>query len=791
MLKNYLIVAWRNLWRNKTYSLLNILGLSVGMAVAVLIMLWVVDELTYDRFHTKIDRIYRLHQHQRYDGQMFTFYSMPPVLALDLKENFPEIKRVIRTDWGGEAMLSLGDQRFYEEGLAVDTTFFEVFNFPLKEGNIKDALVNPYSIVISQDVAKKFFGDQEALGQWIKYNNQEEAFQVTGVLEKVPSNSTLKFEFLIPWRTYLKYSPWLDESNWGNNNTPMYIELAEGTSISALNKKIQNVLRKHQDPDGTGNRPILFGFPLAKERLYSRWEEGKNVGGRIDYVQWFSILAFFVLFIACVNFMNLSTARAGRRSREIGIRKAVGAERRRVMSQFLGESVLMSSLALLIAIVLVLVLLPGFNKLTEKELSFHFWTPQLAMLLVAAGLLTGLFAGSYPAIYMSGFQVIQTLKGVFKSGNAAVAFRKVLVVVQFSLCSMLVIGSILVYQQIQHIQNRSLGYNRENVLRVWLRGDIGERFDPINTELSAIPGIESVATSGNGITQIGSSTYNLSWPGKKPNDQILFSNTSVDPGFLKTYRIELLEGRDFQKGNLNDTLSLIFNELAIKRMGLKNPIGQSIELWENPCKIIGVVKDFHFNSIHSQIEPFFFAFNPNWRSMASLRLDNSQPVSKVISAIEQVFKKHNPAYPFEYDFVDKDFNELYKSEQLIGKLARVFSFLAIFVACLGLFGLAAFSAEQRIKEIGVRKVLGASLSNIVLLMSREFLLLVGISILVASPVAWYVMDNWLDDYEYHIQISWWVFAAVAALTLGIAFVTVSFQSIRAALADPVKSLRSE
>lgn len=791
MLKNYLIVAWRNLWRNKTYSSLNILGLSVGMAVAVLIMLWVVDELTYDRFHTKIDRIFRLHQHQRYDGQVFTFYSMPPVLALDLKENFPEIKRVIRTDWGGEAMLSMGDQRFYEEGLAVDTTFFEVFSFPLKEGNIKDALVNPYSIIISQEVANKFFGDEEALGQWIKYNNQEEAFQVTGVLEKVPTNSTLKFDFLIPWRTYLKYSPWLDESNWGNNNTPMYIELAEGTSIETLNKKIQNVLRKHQDPDGTGNRPILFGFPLAKERLYSRWEEGKNAGGRIDYVQWFSILAFFVLFIACVNFMNLSTARAGRRSREIGIRKAVGAERRRIMSQFLGESVLMSSFALLIAIVLVLLLLPGFNKLTEKELSFHFWTPQLATMLVGAGLLTGLFAGSYPAIYMSGFQVIQTLKGVFKSGNAAVAFRKVLVVVQFSLCAMLVIGSILVYQQIQHIQNRSLGYNRENVLRVWLRGDIGERFDPINTELSAIPGIESVATSGNGITQIGSSTYNLSWPGKKPKDQILFSNTSIDPGFLKTYRIELLEGRDFQKGNLNDTLSLIFNELGVKRMGLSNPIGQNIELWGNQCKIIGVVKDFHFNSIHSQIEPFFFAFNPDWRSMASLRLDNSQPVSKVISAIEQVFKKHNPAYPFEYDFVDKDFNELYKSEQLIGKLARVFSFLAIFVACLGLFGLAAFSAEQRIKEIGVRKVLGASLGNIVLLMSREFLLLVSISILVASPISWYVMDNWLDDYEYHIQISWWVFAVVAALTLGIAFVTVSFQSIRAALADPVKSLRSE
>lgn len=791
MLKNYLIVAWRNLWRNKTYSLLNILGLSVGMAVAVLIMLWVVDELTYDRFHTKIDRIFRLHQHQRYDGQMFTFYSMPPVLALELKENFPEIKRVIRTDWGGEAMLSLGEKRFYEEGLAVDTTFFEVFSFPLAKGNIKDALVNPHSIVISQEVAKKFFGDGEAIGQWIKYNNQPDAFQVTGVLEKMPKNSTLKFEYLIPWRTYLKYSPWMDESNWGNNNTPMYIELAENTSIDALNKKLHDVLKKHQDPDGTGNRPILFGFPLAKERLNGLWEEGKNVGGRIDYVRWFSILAFFVLFIACVNFMNLSTARAGRRSREIGIRKAVGAERRRIMSQFLGESILMSSLGLLIAVALVLILLPGFNKLTEKELSFHFWSPQLALILVGAGLLTGLFAGSYPAIYMSGFHVIQTLKGVFKSGNTAVAFRKMLVVVQFSLCAMLVIGSILVYQQIQYIQNRSLGYNRENVLRVWLRGDIGERFDPVSTELSAIPGIESVATSGNGITQIGSSTYNLSWPNKKPKDQILFSNTSIDPGFLKTYRIELVEGRDFQKGNLNDTLSLIFNELAIKRMGLKNPIGQTIELWGNKCTIIGVTKDFHFNSIHSQIEPFFFAFNPHWRSMASLRLDNSQPVPKTISAIEQVFKKHNPAYPFEYDFVDKDFDELYKSEQLIGKLARVFSFLAIFVACLGLFGLAAFSAEQRVKEIGVRKVLGASLSNIVLLMSREFLSLVSISILVASPIAWYVMDNWLDDYEYHIQISWWVFAAVALLTLGIAFVTVSFQSIRAALADPVKSLRSE
>lgn len=790
MLKNYWTVAWRNLWRNKTYSLLNILGLSVGMAVAVMIMLWVVDELTYDRFHTKIDRIFRLHQHQRYDGQMFTFYSMPPVLALNLKENFPEIKRAIRTNWGDEAMLSLGEKRFYEQGLAVDTTFFETFTFPLAEGDIKEALANPYSIVISQEVAKKFFGETEAVGQWLKYNNRD-AFQVTGVLEEMPENSTLKFEFLIPYHTFMKYSPWLDETNWGNNNTPMYVELAEGASISTLNKKIQNVLRKHQDPDGTGNRPILFGFPLAKERLYGLWEEGKNVGGRIDYVQWFSILAFFVLFIACVNFMNLSTARAGRRSREIGIRKAVGAERGRIMSQFLGESILMSSLALLIAIVLVLVLLPGFNTLTEKELRFHFWSPQMAGILLGAALLTGLFAGSYPAIYMSGFHVIQTLKGVFKSGSSAVLFRKGLVVIQFSLCAILVIGSILVYQQIQHIQNRSLGYNRENVLRVWLRGDIGERFDPINTELSAIRGVESVAASGNGITQIGNSTYNLNWPGKKPKDQILFSNTAIDPGFLKTYRIELVEGRDFQKGNLNDTLSIIFNELAIKRMGLKDPLGQTIDLWDNKVKIIGITKDFHFNSIHSQIEPFFFTFNPTWRSLASLRLDGTQPIPETISAIEQVFKKHNPAYPFEYDFVDKDFNELYKSEQLIGKLARVFSFLAIFVACLGLFGLAAFSAEQRVKEIGVRKVLGASLGNIVLLMSREFLLLVAISILVASPLAWYLMDSWLDDYTYRIQISWWVFAAVALLTLGIAFITVSFQSIRAALADPVKSLRSE
>jgi putative ABC transport system permease protein len=438
----------------------------------------------------------------------------------------------------------------------------------------------------------------------------------------------------------------------------------------------------------------------------------------------------------------------------------------------------------------VLVLLSGFNKLTEKTLSFHFWTPQVGLVLLGAALLTGLFAGSYPAIYMSGFQVLKTLKGAFKSGSSAVAFRKVLVVLQFSLCSMLVIGSILVYQQISHIQNRSLGYNRNNVLRVWIRGDLGERFEPVTTELGEIPGVESISASGHALTNIGNSTSNLAWPGKKPNDQILFPNTSVDANFFNTYRIKILEGRDFQRGNLNDTLSIIFNELAIKRMGLKNPLGQSIDLWGSKYTVIGVVQDFHYNSIHSPIEPFFFT-NANWRGVASLRLDNTQPIQSTIGAIEKVFKKHNPAYPFEYEFVDKDFNELYKGEQLIGKLARAFSFLAIFVACLGLFGLAAFSAEQRVKEIGVRKVLGASLSNIVLLMSREFLLLVGIAILVASPLAWYIMEQWLNDYTYRIQISGWVFALVALLTLGIAFVTVSFQSIRAALADPAKSLRSE
>jgi predicted permease len=793
MLKNYLLVAWRNLLRNKTYSSLNVLGLSVGMAVAVLIMLWVVDEMQFDHFHTKIENLYQLHQSQHYEGETFTFTSMPPPLASELENKYPGVVDVIRTTWGGEeVLLNVDDKRFYQKMLAVDSSFFEVFSFPLIAGDAKKALNEPYNVVISEETAQKLFGTTDVIGETVRYENRDN-FKVSAVLGKMPHNSSLRFDILIPYRTYAKFnSEWLSETEWGNNNTPMYAEIKAGTDIAALNKKINKLLQKYQNNGGPGHsKPEPFFFPLAKERLYSKWENGKNVGGRISYVRWFSILAFFVLVIACVNFMNLSTARASRRSREIGIRKSVGAPRRRIISQFLGESVFMAFLALFIALGLVLLFLPAFNELTEKKLSFQFWQPQIAGLLLLSTVLTGLISGLYPAIYMSGFQVIKVLKGAFRSGSMAVNFRKGLVVFQFSLCALLIVGSIIVYQQIQHFQNMPLGFNRENVLRVPIRGDLAERYDPVRNELKRIKGVVSASTSGMNITSIGNSTSNLNWQGKRPEDQILFVNMNADPKLLETYKIKLIEGRDFQEGNANDTLSILFNELAVKRMGLKAPVsGQTVNLWDQDFRIIGVMEDFHFNSINAPIEPLFFVTG-SWRGQASIRVDQSRPLSETIADIGAVFKKHNAAYPFEYEFVDKDFNELFKSEQLIGKLAGVFSFLAIFVACLGLFGLAAFSAEQRTKEIGVRKVLGASLGSIVGLMSREFLILVFASLVIASPLAWFVMNNWLNQYEYRIEISWWVFAFVAVLTLSVAFLTVTFQSLKAALINPIKSLRSE
>jgi putative ABC transport system permease protein len=793
MLKNYLLVAWRNLWRNRTYSLLNILGLSVGMAVAILILLWIFDELNYDRFHEKVDNIALLHQHQHYEGEIFTFTSMPPPLAEQLEEEIPEVKDAVRTSWGNETLLSAGEQRFYQNVLAVDSSFLEVFSFPLLDGHSKTVLKDPRSIVISAEVAQKIFGTTDAVGQTLKYNNVE-AFTVSGVLAPMPKNTIVKFDALIPFRTYVGFnSDWLSLTEWGNNNTQIYVELRNGAELAQVNRKIKDILKKRIDPDGKGSRPAILMFPFAKERLYGNWEDGKNVGGRISYVRWFSILAFFVLIIACVNFMNLATARASRRSREIGIRKSIGAARGRIMTQFLGESILMTALSMLLAIGLVWLALGPFNELTEKKLQFRFWEPQLLGLMMGAMTLLGLIAGLYPAVYLSGFQVVKVLKGAFRSGTAALNFRKGLVVFQFVLCSMLIIGSILVFQQIRHIQNRPIGYNRENVLRVPIRGDLGSRYQPLREELKRIKGVESHSTSGMNITGIHNSTSSLNWPGRKPNDQILFVNQSVDPNYLKTFDIKLKEGRDFREGDFNDTLSLLFNETAIKRMGLKGQVlGAVIKLWDMDCRIIGVMEDFHYNSINSPIEPLFFYNAPNWRNNAVLRLDQeARPLSETIDDIKAVYKKHNPAYPFEYEFVDDDFNALFKSEQLIGKLAQIFAFLAIFVACLGLFGLASFSAEQRTKEIGVRKVLGASLTSIVNLMAREFLILVGVALLIASPLAWYVMNGWLSKYAYHIDISPWVFVAVAALTLGIAFLTVTFQSLKAALIDPVKSLKSE
>lgn len=788
MIKNYFLVAIRNLKRNKVFSVINIVGLALGLTCSLLIMLWVLDERSTDQFHEKKDRLYSVYERQFTDGKIQAGHYTPGLLAQELKKQFPEVEMSTGLAWDDYFTFQVGEKILKQDGNFADSNFFEMFSYPLLEGSAKSALASPNSLAISRKMAVAFFGSpQAAFGKTIKVENRRD-FQVTAVFEDMPHNSTQKWDYVLNWHYMQELREWIKE--WDNNGPGTILLLRADADAGKFEAKIKNFMDKHLEGN-TGWKIELCIQKYSDRYLYSNFKDGYISGGRIEYVRLFSIVAIFILLIACINFMNLTTARSIKRSREIGVRKVVGAIRPALIRQFIGEAIIVAGLAMIVALLLLFFFLPMFNSLTQKQIAFPFqhwtfWASIIGLIFV-----TGLLSGSYPALFLSSFRPIVVLKGVMKVSSSANWFRKGLVVFQFALSSLLIIGTIVVSQQVQYIQNKNLGFNRENIIRVTLQGELNEKSQLFRKRVAEIPGVTAVTRSEADPMRMGNSTIGVDWDGKVPNTKPLFMQTGIGYDFIKTMQMKLAAGREFGRDYGTDTSGYILNEAAIKKIGYTDPIGKSFTLWGRKGTIIGVVQDFHYTSMHNPIQPLIFRLaDSSSYGYAFVRAEAAKTKS-VIASIEKIAKEMNPRFVFTYDFADDEFKRLYENETMIHRLSNCFAALAIIISCLGLLGLAMFAAEQRVREIGIRKVLGANLQSLFLILSKEFLMLVFVAFLIACPLAWWAMNNWLHDFEYRVTMTVWPFALAGLAALAIALFTISFQTVKAALANPIKSLRSE
>ncbi len=790
MIKNYLKIAWRNLIKNKAHTFINMAGLSVGLACSLLIMLWVQNELSVDGFHKNKSRLYNVYERRYFDHKISGQYNTPGVLAAEMKKVFPEIEYAVNGVYNENNTFMAQNKILKLRGGAADADFFKMFSYPLLQGSAQAALNSPLSVAISRNMAVAFFGSPEAaIGKTIRFENKKD-FTVSAVFENLPNNTLEKFEYLMSWSAFQIENPSAKE--WNNNWPRTAIMLRADANPVQFEKKITHFL----DNYSTGQKKGVFTTeldiqPFDQKYLYGNFAGTKFSGGRIEYVRLFSIVAIFILLIACINFMNLTTARSVKRAREIGVRKVVGAVRSVLIKQFIGESLMVTSLAVIVSLMLLILLLPLFNQITQKQIELPFNQADFWLQLVTITLITGLVAGSYPALFLSSFNPVKVLKGTLKLDAGTTLFRKGLVVFQFVLSVVMIIGTMIVARQMNFIQSRNLGYDRENLIYLPIEGELKTQYEVFKSEALKMPGIQSVSVSGSRPTIIDNGTVGVEWTGKDPNNSIRFVQTTINYDFIKTLKLSLLAGRDFSKDYPTDTAGYIINETAMKRMGYTSAIGQPLALWGQKGKIIGVVKDFHLNSLHEPILPLILWLSQKVDYGSVLIRTEPGKTKEALASLETLSKQINPAFPFNYSFSDAEYLSLYQSEQIVGKLANVFALLAIFISCLGLLGLAMFTAEQRIKEIGIRKILGASVSSLFKLLSSEFLILVIVALLIASPIAWYAMNKWLQGFAFHTEIQWWVFALSGGLIVLIALATVSFQAARAALINPVKSLRSE
>ncbi len=789
MLNNFFKIAFRNLWRSKGFSAINIIGLAIGMASAIIILLWIQNEVSYDQFHEKKELIYEAWNRATFDGQLMSWNTTPKVLARALEKDLPEVDQAARVQWPSNFLFSIGDKRLTVPGRIVDSNFLQVFSFPLTKGNPSTVLNDVHDIVVTQKLAIKLFGKEDPIGKIIKIDNKDN-FTVTGILKDIPNNTRFDFEYLLPW-SYLRKTGG-DDNYWGNNSTRTYVLLKPNARLATLEPKMK-VFKQKYDDDAKKDKWQMFLYPINRWRLYSNFQNGYETGGgRITLVKLFGIIAAFILLIACINFMNLSTARSERRAKEVGIRKVVGAKKSSLISQFIGESILLAFIAGLIAIIIVQLSLPGFNTLTDKKLFIPYGSPYFWMAAVGFVIFTGFLAGSYPAFFLSSFQPVKVLKGTFKKVNALVAPRKILVVLQFTFAVVLIICTIIVKQQIDYAKDRETGYDRNNLIYHFLTGDIDKNYQLIKNDLLRSGVAVSVTKTSAPLTDSWSDGWGQEWEGKDPSDRTDFRRYNEDGDLGKTAGLQFIAGRDINTEQYpTDSLAMILNASSLKVMKFKNPIGQLVKDNGQQWHVIGVIRDFVLESPYEPTKPMLIYGPKSWFNTIQIKLNNKNTIAQNLKTAEGIFKKYNPQYPFEYKFVDEEYAAKFEDEKRTGTLAGLFAGLTIFISCLGLFGLATYMAEARIKEIGVRKVLGASVANITGLLSKDFVKLVFISILIASPVAWFAMHKWLEGYNYRINISWVVFAGAGFLAVVIALLTVSFQAIKAAVASPAKSLRTE
>jgi putative ABC transport system permease protein len=793
MILNYFKIAWRNIIKSKGYSAINIGGLAVGMAVAILIGLWIWDELSFDTYHPNYDRIMQVMQHQNYNGEVGTQSANPAVLAQEIRSKYPnDFTYVVQASWNSQHTLAYGQKKLLKTGNFFEPQITEILSLKMLKGSRK-GLKEPYSILLSAAVAKAYFGDQDPMEKVLRLDNQADV-KVTGVYEDLPYNTSFKqLGYIVPWDLYLIMNPWIKsmESPWGSNFTQTYALLAENANAAKISAKIKNVKLNAAGEGERKFKPAVFLQPMRKWHLYADFKNGVNTGGRIQYLWLFGIIGVFVLLLACINFMNLSTARSEKRAREVGVRKAIGSLRSQLVAQFFSESFLVVFLAFVLSILIVLLMLPYFNDLADKKLSVLWENPIFWLMGLLVCVFTGLIAGSYPALYLSSFEPVKVLKGTFRVGRFAAMPRKVLVVLQFAVSVILIIGTVVVYQQIQHAKDRVVGYDKESLVFTAENSEVHKKFDAIRADLKQSNTIIEMAESGSPATEVWNSNGGLSWPGKDPNQSVNFPNNAVSHDFGKVLGWQIKEGRDFSRAFATDSVAFILNESAVKFMGLKNPVGETITWNDQKFTVIGVIKDMLVESPYEPVKASLFHLSTEGENVITLKINPKLSAATALAKIEKTFASYDPGTSFEFKFVDDEFGKKFGEEMRIGKLASCFAVLAVLISCLGLFGLASFVAEQRTKEIGVRKVLGASVVNLWQMLSKDFVLLVVIACIIAVPLAWWGMHQWLQKYDYQTPMKWWVFGGAIFGALVITLLTVSFQAVKAALANPIKSLRTE
>lgn len=799
MIKNYFNLTWRNLIRDRQFSFLNLMGLSTGLACALLIFLWVKDEKSVDKFHEKDSRLYHVMKTSPgADGSISTSENTPAPLAQLMINELPEIEYASsvfkRYEMG---IASVGDKHIKAKSQFVDTNYFHVFSYTLLQGNKTNPLGDKYDILLSDKLALKLFNStKNIIGKTVSWqlgDKLDGLYTVKGIFEAPPANASVQFDIVFNYALYFDtYKETNGLTYWGSNSAQTYVVLRKGIDANSFNKKIVEYSREKykalHGTDGLQWEGKIFLQRYSERYLFNHYENGVQAGGRIEYVKLFSIIAIFILVIACINFMNLSTAKASRRIKEVGIKKVVGAGRRTLILQYMGESLVMAFLSLIIGILFVFLLLPAFKEITGKDLQLHFNT-SIIISIISITAITGFIAGSYPAMYLSGFKPALVLKGKFTISASESWIRKGLVVFQFTVSVVLIISVLVIYKQMNLIQNKNLGYNKDNIISFSNEGKLRNRLNTFLTEVRKIPGVINASSMDGDMTGNHSGGGGISWPGQPPGKGIEFHGLDVDNDLLATLDLTMQGGRFFSRQFGAEEDKVIFNEAAIAAMGLKDPIGQTVTMWGAKKQIIGIVKDFHFESLYKKVEPFFFRFQQN-NSNILVKLKAGKE-RETIARVEKFYKTYNMGLPFEYKFLDDDFQRLYASEQRVAVLSRYFAGIAILISCLGLFGLAAFTAQKRQKEIGIRKVVGASVSNIAAMLSKDFLKLVLIAVVIAFPLAWWAMNEWLNDFAYRTSIGAGVFVVAGASIILITLLTISFQSIKAAIANPVKSLRTE